>query len=158
MKKWIALMVAGALLVPVARAVAVVCPGETVRLEFERPDLPVLPSVSWLAGNGAPVVIELDPHGREVVGTPIPLDRGSVGFDVTNVGGDLLGPTGVLLNGPGESGSAELQACWMFTYYRKIPAPCDWLIGGWEGAPDPVSIRVRMVGEIDAPPCTVSPC
>ena len=157
MKTWYRLLVAGALLAPTAMALETVCPGEDVVLEFERPALPGLPGARWLGGDGSPVVIELDPHGRDVVGVPTAQGRETVTFQVTNVGGDLLSPTGVLLNGPGEGGTAELQACWMYTYYRKIQAPCDWLIDAWDSA-GPTSVRVRRFGEIDAPPITVSPC
>ena len=99
--------------------------GATVGLEFERPDLggagdPT--GADWTGGGtGSPQGFEEDTFFDDPMGDANAGDPPSTAtLPVSNSGGDLSGPNGVVQNGAGEGDCIEVYVQWSYRYPVQV--------------------------------------
>lgn len=99
--------------------------GATVGLEFERPELggPGEPAgAEWTnGGTGNPQGAEDDAIFDDPMGPAESADSGETAIlPVSNSGGDLSGPNGVVQNGAGEGDCIEVYVSWTYRYPVQV--------------------------------------
>ena len=126
MKAFAPFLLLASLVLPAA-AEDCIPPGGSEAVSFDRPSLlsPGIPtSAGWAPNEGSPKAYDQDLLRNDPLGAGVP-SRGvnpgsSASVTITNQGGSLAGPNGVVQNGFWEGDCLEVFMCWEYRYKAKV--------------------------------------